>query len=375
MIRFHRTIHDVLSAWGMSQRALPPRADALKEEILSRITFTVQTESVAPWRLPWLSFELAVAAVIIFILSPSWSVSRPTGFAPFTKKQSAVEELYDSAKGRVMLPVSPAIPERGSITDTREFMKTDYQARLRTREIATAWQRAQTLVRGMGGRVDSANISEHSAYIDFAIPVDKLDGFRNELRTIVPLARFFTENISSQNLLSEKRAIESQSDKIISRLAGFRSERSALTNAHRGIVSKIQSQLAALSAELTKLRSIKTDNAAEQIKNAARKQELIKEENALRVRLKKENSSYNSKVSILNSQIGDAENQANRLSEQDQDLRDTVATVVGTVAIERINVWQIIGLYLPGSWLSWFLLATAIVIYLYHRRRNQLVLP
>lgn len=373
MIRLKRTIHDVLSIWGASRRTLPPRADALKQDALSRVMPPPEQKLELPRHAPWFSFALGGLAVIVFFLSSPRGILVPSLTMPLSK-ETAVAELRGFAESKVTAPFPP-LADRAPISDRRELIKTDYYARLRTRAVAEAWQRAQTLVRGVSGRIDSANISERAGYIAFAIPAEKLDGFRNELRTVVPLTRFFTENISSQNLLPEKRAIESQSDEVMSRLTGLRSERRALTSAHRGVVSKIQSQLAALSAELTKLRSIKTGDAAEQAKNAAREQELLKEESALRARLREENSSYNKKLVALNSQIGDAESQASGLAEQDQALRDTVATVAGTISIDWISVWQIIGLYLPGHWLSWFLLAAAVGTYLYHRRRQQLVLP
>lgn len=382
MTRIYRSIHDVLAAWGKRARAVPPQADALKQEIINRFVAAPAASPELSVHRPWFSLALAGLAVIMLFVSPSRFISlTPASLSVMDKSMSksmSLEYTREYERDFVSPDVSNVVPERAPgapITDAREFMKTNYHARLRSRDVAETWQRVQTLVRGTGGRVDAANLGQRYGYIAFAIPAEKFSAWRDELRAAVPLARFFTEDISAENLLPEKQVIESRTDEASEQFGRRRADRETLGRAHRRTIGLLQSKLAVITNKLSELDKVISDDAIEKANQAAHKQELIKEELNLRAQIKEENNVYAGKLAVLNGQISNAKSQLNQLARQDQALRDAVATVAGTISIDWISIFQIIALYLPAYWLSLLLLLAAAVAFWRHRRGQEVILP
>ena len=94
-------------------------------------------------------------------------------------------------------------------TDTREFLKVNYNASMRTRDVQGLTRRVVTTVRGFDGRIDQESSSPEYGSVGFVIPQSKYDAFRDELESLVN-SRFLTVNVSSQNLLPQKQSIEEQ---------------------------------------------------------------------------------------------------------------------------------------------------------------------
>jgi hypothetical protein len=76
---------------------------------------------------------------------------------------------------------TPSPIQNLSVTDTREFEKTYYEATMRSREVQTLTKRIETTVRGYAGRVDQTSSSALSGFVRFVVPAARFDEFRTEL--------------------------------------------------------------------------------------------------------------------------------------------------------------------------------------------------
>ena len=312
----------------------------------------------SPRGLPWLSLSLASLAMIIFIVQSASVddviIRRGTTGVAVPEKTSIAPEYFPQPR-----PDTP-------ISDSREFLKRSYNAAVRTRNVDELGNRIQTIVRGYSGRIDGYSSSPKNGYVSFAVPADKLEVFRAELKNTVR-AKFYTESVSSQNLLPQKQSIEEQQKQSESELSRLRSSRNALADSHNTIVASIQARLKTISTELAQLRSA---NPAD-----PKITQLTAEETKLRVDLAAENREYLSKLASLDSQIRSAEDTLASIKKQDQDLLDNVATVQGYITLNWISVWEIVDLYLPGPLLAWAFLAAAAAAYFWHRSRMRLIIP
>jgi len=270
----------------------------------------------------------------------------------------------------------PSIPNESEIpiSDTREFLKMDYHASIRTRRVSELTERVQTIVRGYGGRVDSSSSSSSWGAISFVVPVNRFDAFRSELKDIIR-ARFLTENIQTENLLPQKQSVEEEQKQAAATLAQFRSDQGVLNNNHRRTIASIQSRKDAITLELTALRAEITNDPVRKAKIAAREQELINEQKILEANLAAENATYQKKFDAFTAQIRGTEDTLKDIQKEDQRILDTVATVRGTISFQWISIWGIIGLYIPAYMIIIFFLIAALVSYGVHRSRVRLVLP
>jgi len=224
------------------------------------------------------------------------------------------------------------------VTDTREFMKIDYNVQMSTRSVQDITRRAETVVRGYDGRVDSISSSDKYGYIGFVVPAAKFEQFRNEVESLVG-AKFLTVNIQSQNLLPQKISIEEQRALLEKSLADLRTKRASITAAHNALVASLQEQISANDTE------------------------------ALRARLASENASYARTLASYDNQMKYYTNALTGNTKQDQNLLESVATVSGTIAINWISLWEIAQLYLPGYWIPFLLLIASAIAYFFERRR------
>ena len=349
-----RTIHDFLKDWGKKQQQLPARHDVLKSQVLDKFK---PSEISASRRTPWLSLAFGSLAVLIFFFSSldiRQKISTPQ-YSAVTGGSRMAEDLSKIG----WLPWSSPSP----ISDPREFLKKDYNATIRTRHVDELANRIQTMVRGYSGRIDGYSSSEKNGYISFAIPANKLEAFRSEVRNSVR-AKFYTENISTNNLLPQKQSIEEQQSAIENTLATQRAERDKLTADHKKNIASLQAQVNAINKEL-----------ADQNTDEARKQQLNAQKTNLQSRIASENKNYNAALASLDAQIRDSESQLESIKKQDQNLLDNVATVQGYINLNWISLWEALDLYLPGPLTAWLLAAAAIAAYLRHRRQMELILP
>lgn len=368
-----RTIHDVLNNWGEKQRRSPVRNEALKSEILNKFRSTSGRIETIPRRIPWLSLGFATLAILLFLSSTRPEYAMKSGsIAP----QTSLRESSRVSRGGDSFYIPNPWPKSDlPISDTREFLKTDYYATIRTRHVEDLTVRAQTMVRGFGGRVDSASSSERSGYISFAIPANKLDAFRAEVKSLVR-AKFYLESLSTTNLLPQKQSIEDQQEAAEKNLDNLRGQRETLVKAHNRAVASYQARIKAINQELAPLEAeLATADPGRQEQIQTRVQQLQSDRRIVESQQASENQNYKVKLSLLDAQISDAESQLESIKKQDRDLLDTVATVNGTLSFSWISVWEAIDLHLPGPLISWILILGALGAYLWHRRRLQLVVP
>src|SRR3989338_5841662 len=248
--------HEKLKNWGKRQRFLSARNDEIKQLILSR--YSPSEVEGQPYkvrrRIPWLSLVFASAAVMLFVL-PSLQPSRrvltsqpmPASSGGFMSPEAASSPLAgDSFVGKVLRnPIFQGAP----ITDTREFLKTNYYSTLRTRHVSDLTLRVQTIVRGFGGRVDGASGSDKSGYVSFAVPADKFELFRQEVKTLAS-AKLYTEQTYSENLLPQKQSIEQEQTSAQKTLDNLNADRDKLMADHKRTVASLNSQINAVTKEL-----------------------------------------------------------------------------------------------------------------------------
>ncbi|OGE77843.1 MAG: hypothetical protein A2751_02240 [Candidatus Doudnabacteria bacterium RIFCSPHIGHO2_01_FULL_46_14] len=379
-----RNIHNILTDWGRGKRRSPARNEILKAEILTRVPAgNIPTVNHSLRRLPWLSFAFTSLAAIILVVnavsvnysSRTMMVSAPTagvreeGSGSFAMPNSIVQDSRNS-----LIRPWPSPSPGGSITDTREFLKKDYNAQVRTRKIDELAGRIQTMVRGYDGRIDGYSASEKYGYVSFAIPASKLEAFRAEIKSIIR-AKFYTEYVSSQNLLPQKQSIEQEQSQIEKTLGQLRADRDKLMIDHKKTLSSLQSQLNAANKELAALRAEVTDDPERRAQIDARIAQLQPQKITLESRVYNENKNYEANLVSFDSQIASAESNLEAVEKQDQNLLDNVATVQGYITLNWISLWEIMDLYLPGPLLTWILGALALTAYLWHRHRSHLLIP
>lgn len=375
-------IHRILAAWGKGERRLPPRHEVLKSAVLAAVQSTPSEVPGRPLGLPWLSFAFTGLAVLTLLVSaggiekaippPDMPVTTREYGAGTAPGQSSLAPSREEERAPGFMPrpwPEPNVP----ITDTREFLKTDYHALIRTRRVEELTRRIETTARGFGGRVDSMTSSEKFGFVSFAVPASKFEAFRRELEGFVN-PRFLNVEIRTENLLPQKQSLEEQKRQAEQMLIEFRVNRQSVTSDHNGIVSALQSQLTAIRGELALLRAEKTDDPARKAEIAVRIQELLRQENRFALRLVNENASYAEKINSLDQMIRNAEMNLKSINTQDQGILDTVATVRGTVSLNWISVREVIELYVSLYWIALFLGLAAVASYLLHRR-SRMALP
>ena len=229
-----------------------------------------------------------------------------------------------SVSNKVMYYPYPS-PAGVPATDMRELLQISYNASLRTSNVPKLTRRVETVVRGHGGRIDQESSSSQYGSISFAVSTSKYDAFRAELESLVG-SRFLSVNISSQNLLSQKVSIEEQQEQADTALADYKTARQKIVSAHASAVQSLQAQIDASTP----------DSAGWLL---------------LKKQLVSENAAYTDRLANADANIKYAQDWAKAVETQDQTLLENVATVTGTVSIQKIGLWDTALAYLPGYWI------------------------
>lgn len=344
--------------------------------------------------IPWLTLALIALAVIsyVFISRPPQGVVTPiemmrggvTSGSPIVPKtvQAPTNDVM-MAEGQAGTQNSAMMRAPGyypqpyqnptpSITDTREFLKMNYKAQMRTRNVQELTKRVETTVRGYDGRVDETSSSQKFGYVNFVVPASKFDEFRTEIEAFVG-PRFLTVSVRSENLLPQKQSIEGQQKQVETSLADLQTSRTKLVAAHKSTLASLNSQLDDVVTEITALRGQTSDpNLQAQI--AARLLVLQAQQGTFHGRIANENSSYKYQLDSIDAQIKYANSNLDSVKTQDQDLLDNVATVNGTISINWISLFEIVQLYLPGNSIPVIFVGLAVLAYVWHRFREHRVL-
>jgi len=272
-----------------------------------------------------------------------------------------------SSKSPMYYPYPYPGPGDVSATDTREFLKINYNASMRTRDVSGLTRRVETTVRGYSGRIDQESIAPKYGYVSFSMPQSKYDAFRTEIEGFVG-SRFLTLNVSSQNLLPQKVSIEEQQKQADTALADSKTVRQKIVSAHASTVQSLQSRI---DADARQIAALRTETATPQV--LIQIQALSDEWSSLKQQLANENASYTAQLSNADANITYAQNVQKAVQTQDKALLDSVATVTGTISVQWISLWDMALLYLPGYWIPFIFAALTILSYLQDRRRTLVI--
>lgn len=399
-----QTIQNILAGWGQSKQVPQPN-DNIKNIVLNSLP--VNSNPVAArrpamrWWVPVATVGLSALVLIFFVSHQRGTptISTPGYVETFsaddgskTKEENSsgvrmdqssagtsTGSAMDKAISSFVNPTPPeAIPlpyyqPEIPITDTRQFLKTDYSAAIRTRQPQELTTRIQTMVRGYEGRVDSASSSDKYGSAAFVIPATKLDSFRAELSQLAG-SRFIIEQTSAQNMLPQKQAIEQNRNDAQTHLTGTTAKRDGLTADHNKKISDWQAKLNTNASLLASLQT-KWNKYPDQRTQIEQQQRQAQQERAsLNGQLTDENNNYQTQLNSLNAQIQSLEQALKNANQQDTQLTDSVATVRGTISLTKINIWQFINTYLPDYWVLYAAILAALTAYILHRRRFKWVI-
>ncbi len=235
-----------------------------------------------------------------------------------------------------------------TIEDTREFIKMSYNSTIKTRKVSEIVTNVKNIIAGADGRVDSFNSSEKRGYISFVVDKDKFEDLRSQVAKLVN-AKLYVENISGQNLLSQKQNIEEQATATINTLESLKNQLASLEKSHTQNVSAINKQLSSIRSQLTSVRASIAVTTDPTIMTSLRSQEtlLMQQESTQNTKLGNENKSYNSQKQNLNNDINAWNNNLTYVSNQDMQFTNNVETVNGYITVSWISYWDMAKLFSP----------------------------
>ena len=297
---------------------------------------------------------LAVFGLVIGIILNSLSTARmksapsiETGMAPLISDgRFAYPDYYN---------------EQSDITDTREFLKTSYSATLKTRDVSEVVKEVKNAIRDVEGRIDRMNSSEKYGQISFVVPKSRFEEFRSEIESLT-YAKLYTENISSQNLLSQKQGIEEQTENILSTLESLKKQKDDLALKHTQVINSINREITRIRAELANVRSTMAGATEPSVITLLRNQEssLTGQEIIQKQKLSGENNNYAVQNQNLERLIINENNNLTNINKQDSQFANNIETVNGTVRIYWISVWNLIKEYSPIP--PWILIILIIIM-------------
>ncbi len=262
----------------------------------------------------------------------------------------------------------------GDITDTREFMKTSYSATIQTRDVSKVVNDVKNIVKGADGRVDNIQSGEKYGSITFVVPKTNFDSFRDQVEALTH-RKLYTENISSQNLLTTKQSIEERTTSVEVSLASLNTQRTALEKRHTETMGGYNTELSRIQAQIsvigTSIANVSSSPDSRAIIASLQSQEevLLSQEAAMRQKISSENISYSSKKQSLDSQIANQNSNLASVKQDDTNFGNNIETVSGSVSANWVSMWQLACIYSPISPV-WIIIILIILIWMYlgHKR-------
>ncbi|PIR99247.1 hypothetical protein COT87_00465 [Candidatus Collierbacteria bacterium CG10_big_fil_rev_8_21_14_0_10_44_9] len=303
--------------------------------------------------------KLVIATIVIALIA--W-----VGISLFPRFLSSRTGVYSNPSGTGTMDINIGNPESAgksitsikmpsfrnneqvSINDTREFLKTNYSATIKTRDVQNVVSSAKNIVKGNDGRIDNLSSSEKSGYLTFVVPKSKFETFREEIEGLTH-KKLFSETSSSQNLLNEKISIEEQTSYINTTLESLKQQKESLLSSHTQTVSSINRELALVRAELKTLRTTISETEDQSTLDSLRSQEssLVARESRVKQNLTTENSSYSSLNTNLDNQIKNQNTSLANVEKQDVKFTQNIETVSGNINVNWISIWQMIKAFSP----------------------------
>ncbi len=297
-----------------------------------------------------------VIAVLIFlgavVLSSLSSARNKMGFGSSSETAIQAPNIATDDYSATTMMESPPYYDGGqpNITDTREFLKTNYSSTIKTRNVADMTRDVKNAIAGADGRIDNFYSSEKSSRISFVVAKSKFEAFRSEIESLT-YAKLYTESVSSQNLLSQKQQIEEQTSNVLSSLANLQKQKEDLGLRHTQSVGVINREIARIQAELVDVRLNISNETDASVIALLRNQEssLLGQETVQRQKLNTENSNYSAQSKNLQNLIANENNNLTNVGKRDTQFTDNIETVTGSISINWVSLWQLAKIYSPIS--------------------------
>jgi len=280
--------------------------------------------------------KLTWAVIILIIVGLWWAYQEPRyGILP-----TMMEGGYgvsDSVSSPASSPGAPMMEKVGTmiypdyyrqnpdITDTRQFLKTNYSADIKTRDVKDMIRDIKGIVLSTEGRIDSIQESEKYSYVGFVVPKNQFNAFRDEIESLT-YKKLIKVNVSSENLLGQKQSIEEQKQNATSTLANLEKQKRALMIRHNQTLAGMNVELAALQSQVP----YPTEEVL-----------------ALQQNIDSENRSYNSQNQNLANSINQYKALITGIEKQDTQFTNKIETVNGYISVNWISYWQMAKTFSP----------------------------
>jgi len=260
---------------------------------------------------------------------------------PSVPRHSGGEPVYDYVR-------PPSYGGQPDITDTREFMKTNYSASIESRDVQRDVSKVEDAIDDVSGRIDRISSTERYGNISFVIPKSNLSEFRDEIEKIAH-AKLYTENISSTNRLEEKQSIEARAEHAAMSLSELETERASTDAAYLAENSRLQNQLFSLQTRLSDIQeaiaSLPEDTTDAFL--VTEQQSAIDDINSTRYLLTTNNQSYTSKRASLDAAIERAGGRVTDVAKVDTEFMDDIETVAASISIRRVSLYEYVRAFSP----------------------------
>ncbi len=313
----------------------------------------------------WYKKRLIINCVSIFVLLLLWAFTAMQRTVMYGIGQGGsvpIPGMASSMNSRMINIPNYYNNNNGDITDTREFIKKTFSANLKTREVEDVAKKVELLIKGLGGRIDNSNITNTYATFSFVIPKSNLDDFESQIRSYVH-KKFYSQTITSQNLLGEKQDLERNQDSTKDSIDSLTTQRQQVQNDYTKNANTIKSKIETKSSQLKTVRDniLKKENEL----SVATNTNIITEKNQELRTLRNSESNLNqgittlvsefnnlsnlfkSQMSNLGASLEDQNNVLISLDKQTDSFLNKVETVQGTIYISFVSVWAIIDIFSP----------------------------
>ncbi len=235
-----------------------------------------------------------------------------------------------------------------SITDTREFLKINYSASIKTRNVDEVINNVQNIVKGSDGRVDSVYSSKRSGYIGFVVAQSKFDAFKSQIENLTN-KKLYTENISSENLLGQKQGINAQTGNSANTLANLKAQKISLDARHTQTLNYIVVEIARLETDLASTRTsiATTTNSQTLAKLKDKESSDIRQVAAQQKLMDAENSSYEIKSQNIESLKNNENGNGIDGNIQGSQFTGNIETVNGYVSANWASLWEMARIFSP----------------------------
>jgi len=317
---------------------------------------------------------LVLGGIAYWMLGQAMRISGPMydRALPMTSAPGVAEYGTSASPGMVPPQYDAYYPNRGSATvrDTREFLKTNYEGTIKTRDVRDVAKDVRSAVRDASGRIDQSRVSERYAYISFVVPETEFETFRDEIESLTH-KKLYTETVNTENLLTQKQVIEEKTNAETNYLQDLRAKKQDLDVKHTARLGAIAKELTGVAGRLAEVRrQIAVTNDPNEL-NTLRNQEdaLLAEDAALKSSRTKENTTYAIESGNLSAWISSSESQIENLRKEDVAFADNIATVNGSVSIGWVSWWEMVRLVSPVHPTILVLIIVLLVLYYLHRKR------